>query len=88
MFGVFGRFPLVFGLGSYPPGPILESVFLWRASVDRNLPVTVGSGPPLKSSIFSGRAPEWSPTLSRLKNKIEGRPRGGSNRVLIGFSRF
>ncbi len=39
VFVVFGRFPLVFGLVSYPPGPILESVFLWRVSVDRNLPV-------------------------------------------------
>ena len=38
-FVVVGRFPLVFGLVSYPPGPILESVFLWRVSVDRNLPV-------------------------------------------------
>ncbi len=34
---VFGRFPLVFGLVSYCPGPVLESVFLWRVSVDRNL---------------------------------------------------
>ena len=25
--------------GFLPPGPILESVFLWRVSVDRNLPV-------------------------------------------------
>ncbi len=39
IFSAFGRFPLVFGLVSYPPGPILESVFLWRVSVDRNLPV-------------------------------------------------
>ncbi len=40
VFGVFGRSPLVFGLVSYPPGPILESVFLWRVSVDRNLPLS------------------------------------------------
>ena len=25
-----GRFPWVSGLLSYPPGPILESAFLWR----------------------------------------------------------
>jgi hypothetical protein len=31
---------LVFGVVSYPPGPILESVFLWRVSVGRNLPVS------------------------------------------------
>ncbi len=37
VFEVVGRFPLVFGLISYPPGPILESVFLWRVPVDRNL---------------------------------------------------
>ncbi len=38
MFFVFlGRFPLIFGLASYPPGPILESAFLCRVSVDRNL---------------------------------------------------
>ncbi len=36
VFDVFGRFPLAFGLVSYPPGPISESVFLWRVSVDRN----------------------------------------------------
>ena len=30
VFVVFGRFPSVFGRVSYPPGPILESVFLWR----------------------------------------------------------
>jgi hypothetical protein len=41
VFVVFGRFPLVFGLVFYPPGPILESVFLWRVSVDRNLLVDV-----------------------------------------------
>ncbi len=29
-FGVFGGFPWVSGLVSYPPGPILESAFLWR----------------------------------------------------------
>ncbi len=40
IFDVFGRFSLVFGLVSYSPGPILESVFLWRVSVDRNLPVS------------------------------------------------
>jgi hypothetical protein len=37
LFLVFGCFPLVFGLVSSPPGHILESVFLWRVSVDRNL---------------------------------------------------
>ena len=36
---VFGRFPLVVGLVSYPSGSILEYAFLWRVSVDRNLPV-------------------------------------------------
>jgi hypothetical protein len=36
---VFGHFVWVSGLVSDPPGPILESVFLWRVSVDRNLPV-------------------------------------------------
>ncbi len=41
MLEVFGSFPLVFGLVSYPPGAILESVFLWRVSVDRNLLVNV-----------------------------------------------
>ncbi len=39
VFGVLGCFPLVSGQVSYPPGPILESVFLWRVSVDRNLRV-------------------------------------------------
>ena len=33
------EFLLVFGILSDPPGPILESVFLWCVSVDRNLPV-------------------------------------------------
>ncbi len=36
---VFGSFPLVFGIVSYLPGFILESVFLSCVSVDRNLPV-------------------------------------------------
>ncbi len=40
VFEVFGSFPSVPGLISYPPGPLLESVFLWRVFVDRNLPVT------------------------------------------------
>ncbi len=39
IFEVLGRFLLVFGLVSYPLGSILESVFLWHVSVDRNLPV-------------------------------------------------
>ncbi len=37
VFGVFARLSLVFGLVSYPLGAILESVFLFRVSVDRNL---------------------------------------------------
>ncbi len=44
VFEVVGRFPLVFGLVSYPPGPILKSVFLWCVSVDRNLPLTEKDG--------------------------------------------
>jgi hypothetical protein len=30
---------MVSGIGSYPLGALLESVFLFRVSVDRNLPV-------------------------------------------------
>ncbi len=48
VFGVFGRFTLVFGLASYPPGPIVESVFLWRVSVDRSLPVASLANRPAK----------------------------------------
>ncbi len=44
-FLLVGRFPLVFGLVSHPPGPILESVFMWRVSVDRNLPVLIELNP-------------------------------------------
>ena len=40
VFGVLGSFLVVFGIDSYPPGPILGSVFLFRISVDRNLPVS------------------------------------------------
>jgi hypothetical protein len=43
VFGFFGRLFLVSGWVSYPPGPILESVFPWRVSVDRNLPVYPGT---------------------------------------------
>ena len=39
VFVAFGCLFWVSGLVSYPPGPILESVFLWRVSVDGNLPV-------------------------------------------------
>jgi hypothetical protein len=38
-FLVLGHFTLVFVLVSYLFGPILESLFLWPVSVDRNLPV-------------------------------------------------
>jgi hypothetical protein len=34
VFGFLGRFPLGFGFVSYPPGPILKTVFLWRVFVD------------------------------------------------------
>ncbi len=44
VFEVVGRVPLVSGRVSFPPGPILESVFLWRVSVDRNLPVAAQTG--------------------------------------------
>ncbi len=37
---VFGRLPWDPGRLSYPPGPI-GSMFLWRVSVDRDLPVYV-----------------------------------------------
>ncbi len=48
---VFGRVSWVSGRVASLPGPILESVFLWRVSVDRNLPVLIycpggGSGLP------------------------------------------
>ena len=38
-FLVVDWFPLVFGLVSYPTGPILKSAFLWHVSVDRHIPV-------------------------------------------------
>ncbi len=33
VFGVVGRFPWAPGWLSYPPGPILGSVFLWLVSL-------------------------------------------------------
>ena len=46
VFGVRVRFPFVFDFVSYPPGHILESVFLWCVYVDRNLFVVVQGVPP------------------------------------------
>ena len=75
VFGVFGRFPLVFGLVSYPPGPILESVFLWRVPVDRNL---LGRGRvPEFLSVFVvfGRFP-WVPLGAAAHNHpLKGIPK-------------
>jgi hypothetical protein len=42
MFSGFWLFPVGFRLVFLPPGRILESAFLWRVSVDRNLPVLRG----------------------------------------------
>ncbi len=44
---------MVSGLFSYPPGPILESVFLWRVSVDRNLHVVASRS--MRVCLRSGR---------------------------------
>ena len=43
VFRFFGRFPLVFGLVSYPPGPILESAFLWLCFYRQKPPCTTSS---------------------------------------------
>ena len=47
-------FPFGFRLCSFPPGPMLESVFLWRVSVDRNLIVAnlAGLGGPIGRYVF------------------------------------
>ncbi len=64
-----GSFPLLFGLVSYPPGPILESVFRWRVSVARNLPVFGSADPEPPTKL--GRQTTWcAPQLRhRPRNK-------------------
>ena len=43
VFNVVGPLPLAVGVVSYLPGPISKSVFLLCVSVDRNLPVGLGT---------------------------------------------
>ena len=90
VFWICDSVPLVFGVGSYPPGPILESVFLRRVSVDKP-PCALQSrgGHSLRAwvtvlrrclcvALSSGRCPTGS-AVARLDGMLQHRPKNISH---------
>ena len=61
-------------LESGPPGQDVEG---FRAKAEGKILESENANGPLRAA---GGPPEWSPTFSRRKNEIEGRPRGARGR--------